>query len=449
MIRSYRAGRPAFLFLIAAGVFFLTNAPSFGYPLDGFEKMSIGRLDAYAKIQAGGKGTLLPPGALLPSSAIRLHLAETSPDWELTEAAKDPVLQSAIESLFRGRDPSYAITVIDITDPDNIAWAGLREDRAQLPGSVGKILCMTALFDGLARAFPDTLDRARVLRETVIEATDWVMWDSHKVPHYDAASRVNRFATITPGNRFNLAEWIDHMISSSANSAGATVWKEAILLHHFGASYPPSRSEEVDFFAQTPKSELQELQLAVIREPLARAGIDISQVQQGTMWTKGGQQKIPGVQSFATPRELARILLRIEQGRLVDCWSSLEMKKFLYMTKKRYRYVFAPELHESAVYFKSGSFYKCREEEGFACAKYKGNVTNIMNSIAIIESPAAPGPDQKVYLVALTSNVLRLNSAWDHSRIGAAIDQAIRTRKGVTIDYSGGNREQEEAGRGD
>ncbi len=92
---------------------------------------------------------------------------------------------------------------------------------------------------------------------------------------------------------------------------------------------------------------------------------------------------------------------------MVDAWSSLEMKRYLYMTKKRYRYVYAPELAEAAVYFKSGSFYKCRPEEGFTCAKYSGNVENLMNSVAIIESPAARGPDQKRYIVALLSNVLQ------------------------------------------
>ena len=67
------------------------------------------------------------------------------------------------------------------------------------------------------------------------------------------------------------------------------------------------------------------------------------------------------------------------------------MKRYLYMTKKRYRYAYAPELANAAIYFKSGSFYQCVEEEGFSCGKYRGNGKNLMNSIAIVESPGSEG----------------------------------------------------------
>ena len=86
------------------------------------------------------------------------------------------------------------------------------------------------------------------------------------------------------------------------------------------------------------------------------------------------------------------------------------MKRYLYFTKKRYRYAYAPELAQAAVYFKSGSHYRCEPEPGYACGKYRGNAHNLMNSVAIVESPAAPGPGRKRYLVALMSNVLRKNS---------------------------------------
>ena len=130
---------------------------------------------------------------------------------------------------------------------------------------------------------------------------------------------------------------------------------------------------------------------------------------------------------------MARFLLRLEQGRLVDHWSSLEMKKYLYTTSRRIRYVYGKELAPAAVYFKSGSLYSCREEEGFKCGKYKGNRLNAMNSIAIIETPAADDGQQKRYIVALTSDVRKVNSAWDHSRIGIAVDEVIQTRQAATI----------------
>jgi hypothetical protein len=269
------------------------------------------------------------------------------------------------------------------------------------------------------------------------------------VPKYDSASGRNRFSVVTLGDRFSLSEWIDHMISASANSAGAMVWKEAMLLRRFGPTYPPTPEQEQAFFRDTPKSELTALSQLVIKEPLAAAGINLDQLQQGTFWTRVGQARVPGIQSFASPKELVRLLLRIEQGRMVDAWSSLEMKRFLYMTKKRYRYVFAPELADAAVFFKSGSFYQCREEPGFTCGKYKGNANNLMNSVAIVESPARMDGEgsQKRYLVALLSNVLKVNSAWDHSRIGAAIETVVQTRRPTTVIESGSEKDKAAVGR--
>jgi hypothetical protein len=70
--------------------------------------------------------------------------------------------------------------------------------------------------------------------------------------------------------------------------------------------------------------------------------------------------------------------------------------------------------------------YKCKEEPGFKCGKYKGNVMNYMNSFAIVESPAEGR--RLHYMAMLISNVLRKNSAYDHqtlaTRIGEIIDAA-------------------------
>ena len=72
-----------------------------------------------------------------------------------------------------------------------------------------------------------------------------------------------------------------------------------------------------------------------------------------------------------------------------------------------------------------------------------------MNSAVTVETPALPGPDQKRYIVALMSNVLRVNSAWDPSRLGAAIDQMIRSRTPATVYDSATKEEKERAGSGD
>jgi hypothetical protein len=118
--------------------------------------------------------------------------------------------------------------------------------------------------------------------------------------------------------------------------------------------------------------------------------------------------------------------LRMEQGRLVDEWSSRQLKRLTYVTERRIRYAASPKLADSAVYFKSGSLYSCKEEPGFECGKYKGNRKNYMNSFAIIESPA--GERRLHYMVMLISNVLRKNSAYDHltlaNRIHDLVDEA-------------------------
>ena len=201
-------------------------------------------------------------------------------------------------------------------------------------------------------------------------------------------------------------------------------------------------------FRDTPRDSLRDLAQAVINDALRDAGLEPGELRVGSFWTRTGKRKVPGVgNSRATPRELARWLLRLEQGRLVDAWSSLEMKRYLYMTKRRYRYVFAPELAKAAVYFKSGSLYRCRPEEGFACGKYMGNVENAMNSVAIIESPAMPAAGQRRYIVALTSDVRKVNSAWDHSRLGAAVEEAVRSRRSVVVRDAGSAAEVRSSGQ--
>ena len=119
---------------------------------------------------------------------------------------------------------------------------------------------------------------------------------------------------------------------------------------------------------------------------------------------------MPGAgDSYGTARELMRFLLRLEQGRLVDEFSSREIKRLLYVTERRIRYASSPALATSAVYFKSGSLFECEQGLGLSCEPYRGNVKNYMNSIAIVESPA--GERQLYYMVTLISNVLRKNSA--------------------------------------
>jgi len=416
------------------------------YPLDGEAESGIRRLEAYRLAQERPTGAKLSAGAVLGIDEIVLGLTSyDGPDFD--SLPEDLALKASLEALFRERDPSYALTLVDVSDPNQIRWAGLRPDTRQNVGSVGKILCMIGLFDALKRAFPDPADRARVLATTVVRGGDWVLGDEHAVPHFQPDTGTNKFALLRADDEFRLSEWIDHAISVSANGAGAVIWREAMLLRHFGPRYPVPAEEAAAFFRDTPKAELSALAQQVMAEPLQAAGIDTENVRQGSFWTASSKRMVPGGSSFATPRELARIMFRMEQGRLIDTWSSLEMKRYLYMTKRRYRYVYAPELASSAVFFKSGSLYSCKPEEGYRCRRYEGNGRNYMNSVVTVEQPA--GSAQTRYIVSLISNVLKTNSAWDHSRIAAAVHELVKTRGPVKLRENATAAELDAAGKSD
>ena len=107
----------------------------------------------------------------------------------------------------------------------------------------------------------------------------------------------------------------------------------------------------------------------------------------------------------------------------MDRFSSREIKRLLYMTGRRIRYASSPALNGSAVYFKSGSFYKCSPEPGFKCRKYKGNVLNQLASIAIVEQTNTE--PRLHYLVAVMSNVLYKNSAVAHQTLATRLHRLL------------------------
>lgn len=416
------------------------------YPLDGETNSGIRRLAGYRVAQTLPTGEKLTPGALLDGADIELRLVGRDVE-DFDAQPEDPELARSLQSLFAGRDPSYALVVVDLTDPSAIRWAGLRPDTRQNVGSVGKIITMTGLFHVLAQAFPDIEDRKRVLATSVARGGTWVVGDEHAVPIYDAATERNRFARLRDADEFRLSEWLDHAVSASANGAGSVVWREAILIREFGDRYPVSFDEAEAFFTNTSKARLTQIAQSIMTEPLTAIGIDPEKMRQGSFWTRAAQNRVPGTTSYATPRELARWMFRLEQGRIIDEWSSLEMKKYLYMTKRRYRYIYATELNGSAAFFKSGSLYSCVPEEGYRCARYMGNGRNFMNSVATIETPA--GAPEFVYTVAMVSNVLKFNSAWDHSRFAAAIHEMITTNRVVEVRENARAGEIEEVTKSD
>ena len=254
----------------------------------------------------------------------------------------------------------------------------------------------------------------------MVAADQWIRYDDHKVPVFDPEKRSYTSRVFREGDLFSLYEWADHMLSASANAAASTVWKEVILMRAYGNQYPPSYEEEVRFFSEIPKKTLQELAVAVVNEPLRDAGISQEEWQLGSLFTRCGKEIIPGTGSWASPTGLLKYLVAVERGKMVDAWSSLEIKRLMYMTARRIRYASSPRLAASAVYFKSGSLYKCKTEPDFVCKKYMGNVENVMNSVAIVEHP-----EGRIYCVALMSNILKKNSAVEHQTLATYIDRIL------------------------
>lgn len=418
--------RAGLLFLVLGGA---TAAVSMTlYPLDGYEYTGIRRLRAYAMILDGRMpGNLrLQPGARLARSDIRLRLQGIRDDLDIPpDAATDPQLQAGIERIVGRRHPSYRVAILDITDPRNPRYAAIRPEQGYIPGSVGKLLVMTGLFNELRQLHPhDIAARERLLRNTMVVADAFAMPNSHEVPI--VAPDWSRVAhrSIRLGDTFSLWEWVDHMVSPSSNAAGSMVWKEALLMDHFGTRYPPSKEEAEAFLRDTPRNELTERSIRILEEPLEDAGLDPEKLHLRTFFTRGASSAIPGRGSLSTPRALVRWMMKMEQGQLVDGWSSLEMKRLLYTTRRRYRYAFSPALNDAAVYFKSGSLYRCVEEEGYQCGQYRGNAENLMHSVAIVETPAG-ATDPRVYLISMMSNVLKLNSAEEHMNIGTEIERLV------------------------
>ena len=233
------------------------------------------------------------------------------------------------------------------------------------------------------------------------------------------------------GDDENLWTWLDWMLSASSNAAGSTVMGQIAAIKHFGSAYPPPPAQLEDFVVNAPGSTMSALVHDAILDGLRKNGIDASQLRQGSPFTKSGKARIPGsLGSTSTARELVKYLTRMEQGRLVDPWSSLEIKRLLYLTDIRIRYAAEPTLDPTAVYFKSGSLYSCGGSG--PCGKYFGNSKNYMNSIAIVEYDGGGGKQLR-YIVALLSNVLGKNSIETHQALAKRIHHVIADRHGVPV----------------
>jgi hypothetical protein len=405
--------------MAAAG---LAAGAASAYPLDGFEATGIRRLEGNRLANQGlVKDVKQPPGALLPLQEVDLRLLGKTFDLP----PPDPEFTRQVTNVLAGSMDAYGLAVLDLSDPAHPRYAEHRGDYKQNVGSVGKLIVVLSLFQALADVYPNDIEaRKRILKNTVITADAFSQSDSHTVRIFDPKTRTLTRRPVQIGDRATLYEWLDWMLSPSSNSAGGMVMREAMLVRQFGTAYPVSEEEIKRFFDTTPKSQLTALFEKTFFEPVIQNGLDLNQLRQGSFFTAGGKQKVPGPSdSYGTARELMRYLLRMEQGRLVDVFSSREIKRLIYVTERRIRYASSPALTDAAVYFKSGSLFECAQEAGFICRPYAGNVRNYMNSTAIIESPAVGR--RLYYMSTLVTNILRKNSAAEHQALATRLQQLI------------------------
>ena len=393
------------------------------YPIDGYADTGIRRVEGARLAHEGlAKGGKQPPGALLTTAQVDLRLLDHK-DMDLP--APDPAFTAELLKLLGDNAGSYGVAVLDLSNPEKPRYAEHRGDYRQNVGSVGKLIVALGLFQALADTWPDdTGQRVRVLRDTRVTADEFSQSDHHKLRIFDVENRKLIRRTMRIGDQGSLWEYLDWTLSVSSNAAAAMTMRESMLLRQYGKDYPPAEQEIERFFKETPGKELTALFQRTFFEPITRNGLDLEKLRQGSFFTRQGKRRVNGGgNSYGTARELMRFMLRMEQGRLVDEFSSRQIKRLLYMTERRIRYASAPALRDAAVYFKSGSLYSCREEEGFTCKPYAGNRKNYMNSVAIIESPAA---ERRLhYIATLVSNVLRRNSAVDHQTMGTRIQRLI------------------------
>jgi hypothetical protein len=394
------------------------------YPLDGYPYTGILRLEGFRLAQAGKvHGIRLYSGALLNQEQVDLRLL---PQQDLGAPEPDPEFTTKVQNLLGDEADRYGVAVLDLSNPEQPLYAEHRGDARANPGSVGKIIIALGVFQALADIYPEDLDaRLRVLRNTIVTADRFIQTDHHKVPFWTAESKKIWYRPIQVGDQASLWTYLDWMLSASSNAAASMVLREAVLITKYGRQYPVREETLNEFFAETPKKELSTILSRAIQDPIIRNGLDIKQLRQGSFFTRQGKKIVPGTTSYASARELMHFLIKLEQGKLVDEFSSREIKRLIYMTQGRIRYASSPALGHAAVYFKSGSLYKCKAEPDFTCRKYHGNVVNMLNSVAIIESPAAQR--KHFYMVVVMSNVLRKNSAVVHQTFATRLHRLIES----------------------
>jgi hypothetical protein len=194
----------------------LMAALLYAYPLDGDKRTGIRRLIGYRLAQTGqAKGPKVPPGGQWPADRVQLRLLANRTLDIGPQMPKDPALQKGLEAILGGRNLSYGMALLDITDPQKPRYAAVRE-TSPLPGSVGKLRCHR--HDGRSRAQPDIAAREKLLRPS--DRPMVLSFATARLSLHESGLRLSQ-----PPDRHRRQvqplEWLDHMLSQSSNAAGS------------------------------------------------------------------------------------------------------------------------------------------------------------------------------------------------------------------------------------
>lgn len=278
-------------FYLVGILFLLTFSIAFvPYPIDGYEYSGIKRLKRLELIKKGElkDATLIPPGAMKSIADIQLNLLVRDSDSVGMFLEVDEAFQNSINGLFKGLDRNYSISVLDITNEDTLRYAERNPLAGYQPGSVGKLAVLTGLFTQLAAIYPDSFeDRINLLKAKRVMSGQWGLTDEHTVPIYDIETQKLVKRQVIASDVFSLFEWADHMLSVSNNGAASIVWREALLMAAFKDHYPDLTAEEAEaYFKNTPRTELTDLAMEVVNQPLRQLGISHDEWRLGSFLPK-------------------------------------------------------------------------------------------------------------------------------------------------------------------
>ncbi|WP_299671080.1 serine hydrolase [uncultured Polaribacter sp.] len=412
---------------IVLGILIIASLGFMKYPIDGYDSTGIARLYQLRQFQRDSvRYTRIPAGAFKKLSDIKLNLLDRKKDSVADLLVADNDFERKLKRIMPSG--AYSVAIMDMSNPEKLRYAAHRENVGYQPGSVGKIAVLLAVMDQLAKLCPDWDERAAYLKNIRVTSRYWGTGDHHTIPVYDIETDKLVKRTVRASDEFSLYEWLDHMVSVSNNGAASVLYREAMLMAAFGQEYFFLDAEKAEqYFEDTPRDSLTNLSHRVVNQPLRDLGIEENEWKLGGFFTRGsGRHLSRKGGSIGTPKGLMKFLAQLEQGKVIDKAASLEMKRLLYLTDRRIRYAYSKRLDSAAVYFKSGSYYKCDRNKNPNCSSYAGNVFNYMNSVIIVEH------DNGIkYIVCLMSNVLNKNSAGAHMYLASKIDDIINSDANV------------------